>query len=94
MVAQFKDPILNAEAHIRRANEFDPDYWLVRKERIHESESPHFSFVGYDNMCNPIYEFEDVYCNYQDLRWLKFGEYYYPCGMNKFHLLPENWEEE
>ncbi len=28
------------------------------------------------------------------IRWLKFGEYYYPCGMNKFHLLPENWEEE
>ena len=94
MVAQFKAPVQNCKAHMRRANEFDADYWIVRQERIHIDDTEHFEIVGTDSMGNYIYEFLDVFCNYQDLRWLKFGDYLYPCAMNKYYLLPENWEPE
>ena len=94
MVSQFKDPILNAKAHMRRANEFDPDYWIVRQDRIPIDEAEHFEIVGTDTMLNLIYEFHDVFCNYQDLRWLKFGDYLYPCAMNKYYLLKDRHKEE
>ena len=94
MVARFKDPIQDCKAHISRAKEFDEDYWLVRQDRIHIDDTKHFEVVGADSMGNYIYGCYDQFCNYQDLRWLKFGDYLYPCAMNKYYLLKDRHKEE